>query len=187
MTESSRPRAAIVRSLWPLCTGALAIVYAVAGDGAPTRRSAVGWMIGSWGARLAVQSAFAPFPTSELPLLTSTFSLLSFCLLFALPAGLVSLNPDPSLSIMEIAAATVWVFGFAGETTADRQRLRFAAKAEPGDAACRSGVWRWLPHAHAVFETVMWMALALFATASPWGWIAWLCPAARIYLLTRRC
>jgi steroid 5-alpha reductase family enzyme len=143
-------------------------------------------MIGSWAARLAVQSAFAPFPTSELPVLTSPFSLLSFCVLFAVPAGLAALNPEPSLSLVEIAAAAVWVGAFAGETTADRQRLRFAASAGPGDA-CRSGIWRWLPHAHAVFEMVLWTALAVFATASPWGWIAWLCPVTRLYLLTRRC
>jgi steroid 5-alpha reductase family enzyme len=161
-------------------------VFAVAGTGEPARRSAIGWMIGSWGARLALQSAFAPIATSELPLLTSSFSLLTCTVLFAVPAFIASRNPDPSLSILEIVAATAWVFAFAGETTADRQRLRFAAKADPGAAAGRSGLWRWLPHTHAIFETAMWSALALFATASPWGWVAWACPAARVYLFMRR-
>jgi steroid 5-alpha reductase family enzyme len=82
--------------------------------------------------------------------------------LFAVPAFIASRNPDPPLSILEIVAATAWVFAFAGETTADRQRLRFAAKAEPGATACRGGLWRWLPHAHAMFETATWSVLAMF-------------------------
>jgi steroid 5-alpha reductase family enzyme len=186
VTEPGQPRAALASWLWPFCTGATAVALAVAGDGSVGRRSAAGWMIGSWGARLAVQSAFAPFPTSELPVLTSRFSLLSFCLLFALPAGIATLNPDPDLSPLEFAAVAIWVVAFAGETTADRQRLRFMTKAGSSDTAVRAGVWRWLPHAHAVCDMTIWGALALFATASPWGWIAWSCPAARLYLLMRR-
>jgi steroid 5-alpha reductase family enzyme len=184
--EPGQSRVALPAWLWPLCTGALAIAAAIAGDGASSRRSAAGWMIGSWGARLAVQSAFAPVATSELPLLTSHVSLLTSSLLFACPAFIVSWNADPSLSWVEIAAAGVWLVAFAGETTADRQRLRFLTTAEPGEAF-RGGVWRRLPHAHAIFDVIIWSALALFATASPWGWLAWVCPVARIYLLTLRC
>lgn len=142
-------------------------------------------MIGSWGARLAVQSTYAR--TSELPVFTSSFFLLTSALLFSLPALLASRNREPSLSVLEIGAAVMWVIAFAGETTADRQRLRFQATANNAGIACRSGVWRRLPHAHAVFELSIWIALALFALASPWGWVAFACPAARLYLLTRRC
>ena len=186
MPAPSQPRLAIPPALWPAYTSTIAVAIAVAGDGASPRRSTIGWMLGAWGARLAVQSAFAPFPASELPVLTSKFSLLGFCLLFALPAVLASHNPDPVLSLLEIVAAGVWVFGFAGETTADRQRMRFMARAGSADMPFRGGVWRWVPHAHAVCELMIWSALALFATASPWGWTAWFCPLVRLYLLRPR-
>src|SRR5262245_40499357 len=39
---------------WRLLVASLAVCYAWIGDGALTRRSAIGWMMGSWGARLGV-------------------------------------------------------------------------------------------------------------------------------------
>jgi steroid 5-alpha reductase family enzyme len=143
-------------------------------------------MMASWGARLAVQSLYAP----ALPfvLRTSHFGLISLAFLFSSPALIASRNPDPSISTLEIAAAIVWAIAFAGETTADRQMLRFVSTPENIGQVCRSGVWRVLPHAHAVFEETIWIALAVFAFASPWGWIAAACPAVMLYLLvTRRC
>jgi steroid 5-alpha reductase family enzyme len=177
--------AALPPAVWPACIGALAVFYASVGGGAWTRRSTVAWMVGSWGARLAVQATYARTP--ELPRHTSYFVLFASVLLFSLPALFASRNPEPSLWPLEIGAALLWVIAFAGQTTADRQRLRFEAKPEHAGIVCRTGIWRHLPHAHVVFELSMWIALALFALASPWGWIACACPAARLYLLTRRC
>lgn len=172
-------------SIGPACVGALAVFYGSIGDGAWTRRSAIAWMMGSWGARLAVQSLYTR--TSGLPFLTSYFQLLTAAVFFSLPALIVSRNPEPSLSALEIGASALWAIAFAFETTADRQLLRFTSKPEHAGLACRSGIWRFLPHAHVVFEGLIWTAFALFALASPWGWIAWACPAAMLYLLTRRC
>src|SRR5450759_3926126 len=39
---------------WTALVGGLAVGYALSGDGDVARRSAIGWMMGSWGARLAV-------------------------------------------------------------------------------------------------------------------------------------
>jgi steroid 5-alpha reductase family enzyme len=179
----------VLPAIWPACVGALSVLYASAGDGAWTRRSAIAWMTASWGARLSVQALYtraAGLPAFELPLLTSYFRLLTFSLLFALPALFASLNREPSLSALEIGASVLWVVAFAGETTADRQLLRFRSEPAHVGVVCRSGIWRLVPQAHAVFETLIWTALALFALASPWGWVAVACPAAMLYLLTRR-
>jgi steroid 5-alpha reductase family enzyme len=100
---------------------------------------------------------------------------------------MASRNPDSSLSSLEIAASAFWAVAFGAETTADRQLLRFTSS--PGNAGltCRSGMWRLIPQAHAVCEGAVWTAVALFAFASPWGWIAFACPAAILYLhLTSR-
>jgi steroid 5-alpha reductase family enzyme len=191
----------LLSALWPGCVGALAVLYANVSHGAWTRRSAIAWMMGSWGARLTVQALYtrASAPAFAIPLgssaltsplessfmtsfLTSYFRLLTFSLFSSLPALIASRNPDSSLSSLEIAASVFWAVGFAAETTADRQLLRFASN--PGNAGlvCRSGIWRHVPRAHAVCETAIWTAFALFAFASPWGWIALACPAAIAYL-----
>ena len=110
-------------------------------------------------------------------------ALLGSSALFSLPALVASINPDPSISAIELAACALWLVAFAGEATADRQLLRFASNPEHAGVACRSGIWRVVPHAHAVCEALIWSAFALFAYASPWGWIALACPVAMIDLL----
>jgi steroid 5-alpha reductase family enzyme len=182
----------LLSAVWPACVGTLAVLYSTVETGAWTRRSAIAWMMGSWGARLTVQALYtrasapamaaatiSPFPA---PLLTSYFTLLPFSLFFSVPALIASRNAEPSLSFLEIAASAFWAVAFGAETTADRQFLRFAS--DPGNAGlrCRSGIWRFLPRAHAVCEAAIWTAFALFAFASPWGWIAFICPAAILYL-----
>src|SRR5258707_6738578 len=104
---TGRPQgtARVLSAVWPACVGALAVLYATGGGGAWTRRSAIGWMMGSWGARLTLQALYAdPAAPSELPFVTSYFTLLTSALAFSTPALLASRNPDPSLSSVEIAA-----------------------------------------------------------------------------------
>jgi steroid 5-alpha reductase family enzyme len=178
-------------AMWPACVGGLGVLYASAGDGAWARRSAIGWMMGAWGARLAVQALYtrasgAPdlSPVGFQPLYSR---LLTLSLFFSVPALLASRNGDPSLSSIEIAAGVLWFVGFTGETTADRQFLRFAAIAGNAGLPCRTGVWKVSPHAHAVCELVLWTSFALFASASPWGWLAFACPAVMaVYLFALR-
>ena len=153
--DTVRPRFAAV---WPAVVGALAVAYATIGAGWPPRRSAIAFMIGSWGARLAVQALYTR--PSALLLLTSYFTLLASALLFSLPAWLASRNAAEGFSVPELAAAGLWLVAFASEKATDRQRLRVAP---------------------------VWLAVALFAAGSPWGWIAFVCPAALLYLqFTRR-
>jgi steroid 5-alpha reductase family enzyme len=171
-------------ALWPACVGALAVFLASTGDGAWTRRSAIGWMMGAWGARLTLQALYtrasgAP-DLSPLVLRTSYFLLLTLSLFFSAPALLASRNGEPSLASIEIVAGVFWIIAFTAETTADRQYLRFASNAGNAGLACRTGVWRVVPQAHAVCEVVLWTSIALFASASPWGWLAFACPAAML-------
>ena len=175
-------------AVWPACVGALAVLYANVGGGDWARRSAIAWMMGSWGARLTVQALYAPGaeglrnPTP----LTSYFRFLTTAIFFSIPAVLASLNPDPSLSRLELGASAIWVIAFAAQTTADRQLLRFASNPENAGRACRSGLWRYWSNAHAMFELLIWIALALFASASPRGWVAIACIPARIVWLFPR-
>lgn len=174
----------VIWVIWPACVGALAVLYASAGDGAWARRSAIAWMMGSWGARLTVQALYAR--QRDVPVLTSSFTFLTSAAFFSLPALIASRNPDPSLTTIELSACALWVIAFAGETTADRQFLRFTSKRENAALTCRSGLWRYSPHAHAILETLIWVAFALFASASVWGWIAFACPVVMASALAGR-
>jgi steroid 5-alpha reductase family enzyme len=174
-------------ALWPACVGGLGVLYASAGEGAWARRSAIGWMMGTWGARLAVQALYARASgapdLSALPLQPSYFRLFTVSLFLSLPALIAARNGEPFLSFIEIAAGVLWVIAFTAETTADRQYLRFISVPDNAGLPCRSGLWKFSSRAHAVFEVLLWTSFALFASASPWGWIAFACPAAMVVLL----
>jgi hypothetical protein len=124
------------------------------GDGAWSRRSAIGWIMGSWGARLVVYRMYAPANG----LLDRRNSFRSYqvlavsALFFSLPALLASINPAPAIAIADLVAGGLWVVGFAGETTADRQLLRFRSKPANAGLVCRTGLRRYTQHADAIFE-----------------------------------
>jgi steroid 5-alpha reductase family enzyme len=187
----------------PLITGALAVIYANAGEGASVHGSAIAWMIGSWGARLGVyllwDEVFDQPANLDVRESFATFewrALEAVC--FAIPALLASFNRAATLSTVELAAAGVWLAAFAGETTADRQFVRWrrgrasvaadtpeseADRRQAINATCRVGVWRYVPRAHELFELLTWTAHAAFAWSSPSGWLAAACPIAVAYRL----
>jgi steroid 5-alpha reductase family enzyme len=183
-------------------TAALAVFYANAAEGAAPRQSAIAWMIGSWGARLGVyllwDEVFSQPPDERPRESLAHYELRGLAaVFFSLPALLASVDPAPTLSFVELTAAAIWLVGFAGETTADRQfvRWRRAQAAGSGTAEgagtlhtpltgeCRAGVWRYMPRAHDAFELITWSAHALFASVSPGGWLAIACPVAVAYRL----
>ena len=63
---------------------------------------------------------------------------------------------------MELAACGLWVVGFAGETTADRQRLRFTTNPANRGLQCRTGLWRYGRRPDRLFEAMMWAAFTIF-------------------------
>jgi steroid 5-alpha reductase family enzyme len=177
---------------WTALVTGLAILDANLGSGAWARRSAIGWMMGSWGARLVVHRLYAPRPFADcagaaqrepLPSFQTFQATAASAFFFSLPALIASVNPDPNLSTLELAASGLWMIGFAGEATADRQLLRFTSNPANLGLVCRTGVWRYSHHAASVFEGIIWTAYALFAFASPLGLMAFACPAVILYRL----
>ena len=166
-----RSGSAPISAVWPALVGALAILHATQGGGAWARRSAIAWMMGSWGLRLAIQGLYTRAATrggiGEAARPFWVFPALAAAAVVAsTPALIAALNPDPELSLVELAACVVWVVGFTGETTADRQRLRFASKPEHIGVACRSGLWRFSPRVDRIFEGMIWIAYVTFGLAS---------------------
>ena len=192
--------AAIVDAGWAALTAGLSIADAAAGTGAPWRRAAVATMFAIWGVRLTllllVDRVFGKPEDGRYAALRRPrgaranawffwfFEVQAVAaVMFSLPALTATANGAPETSALEAAAIVLWGIGFAGEATADRQLLRF--KQDPGSKGrtCRAGLWRYSRHPNYFFEWVIWVAYALFATASPFGWVAWSCPALMLYLL----
>ena len=194
--------AGVVDVGWTALVAALAILDARFSDGWVFRRAIAGFMIGSWGLRLAVYLLYdrvlnrpedgryaemrrgwgvdAPrrffwfFQTQALAAVA-----------FSLPALFASANPEADFGPLEIAGAALWIAAFAGESTADRQLLRFKSAPANRGLICRAGLWKYSRHPNYFFEWLIWVALALFASGSPWGWITAACPIAMLYFLFR--
>jgi steroid 5-alpha reductase family enzyme len=194
--------AGLVDPGWTGLVAALAIIDACYSDGLPARRSAIGFMMGSWGARLAIFLLYDRVigrPEDgryvELRRTFGTRAATRFfwffqaqavaAVLFSLPALLAASNAAREFSILEYVAAGLWIVAFSGETTADRQLLHFKMDPDNRGRVCQVGLWRFSRHPNYFFEWMMWVAYALFAAASPWGWLAVVCPALMLFLLLR--
>jgi steroid 5-alpha reductase family enzyme len=171
--QARRRHAQTAAAIWPGIVGGLAVVYAILGDGEWVRRSAIAWMMGSWGARLTVQGIYThatrpaahdgrgrPFWFFQ--------ALAAAAVIASLPALLASLNRDPNLSVIELVACGLWVVAFAGETTADRQRLRFMSNPANEGLRCRTGLWRCSRYVDRIFEALIWVAYATFGLTAMW-------------------
>jgi steroid 5-alpha reductase family enzyme len=194
--------AGVVNVGWTALIAALTLLDARVGEGDVYRRAAIASMMGSWGLRLSVyllydrvlgkpeDGRYAAMRQAWGDAAERRFFWLfqyqaCVALFFSLPALIASDNPAPELSPIELAAAGLWVVAFAGESTADRQLLRFKTDPANSGRTCGRGLWRYSRHPNYFFEWLMWVAYALFAIGSPWGWSALLCPAAMLYILFR--
>ncbi len=105
-------------------------------------------------------------------------------LLLAWPYFLVLRNPTPGLAPLEIAGAALWLGALLGEAVADAQLRAFKCSGGPG-RVCDRGLWRYSRHPNYFFEWLVWVALFLFASATPLGWLSLLSPLVMLLLLLR--
>jgi steroid 5-alpha reductase family enzyme len=195
--------AGIVDAGWTALVGGLSVFYAIRMvDGMPGRRVAVAAMLGSWGARLTVMllydrvfgrpedGRYASLRQRKGPRANRWFfwffqTQAVAAIFFSMPGLLAVLNPSNEFSPIELVAAALWMVAFAGESTADRQLLHFKMDPANRGKTCQTGLWRYSRHPNYFFEWVIWVAYALFASATPLGWIAFACPVAMLWLLLK--
>jgi len=192
--------AAIVDVGWAASLGALAILYAVQGPGYFARRWVVASMAGFWGLRLAAYLLFSRVIgkpeegryvqlrrewKTHLPLRFLFFfefqALLTVIL--SVPFLLASLNARAPLSSLEKIAICIWLVAICGEAAADFQLHRFRKNPESRGKTFRNGLWRYSRHPNYFFEWLLWVAYAVFALASPWGWLGLISPALMLFFL----
>ena len=99
------------------------------------------------------------------------------------PFLLAARNPAPGWHPLEIAGLVLWLVALGGEALADAQLARFKRDPANRGRVCAVGLWRLSRHPNYFFEWLVWIAYALFASASPWGWTTFYCPALMLYFL----
>ena len=194
--------AAIVDAGWAGGLVILAVLYAFLGHGLPERAWLMAAMASIWGLRLAMYLLFTRVighpeegRYQELRRQWKTHIPLKFlaffefqallCVLLSGPFLFASVNPAGELSAFEYAGAALWLFAICGEATADAQLNRFKSNPANRGQLCDVGLWNYSRHPNYFFESLIWFAWALFALASPWGWLGLLSPGLILYFLLK--
>src|SRR5262245_48173101 len=101
----------------------------------------------------------------------------------AIPLLIACLNPEPRLHVLEAAGVAIWLIGLVGESLSDAQLAAFKRDPANRGQVCSVGLWSWSRHPNYFFEWTIWVGYAVFALASPWGWLALAMPALMLHFL----
>jgi steroid 5-alpha reductase family enzyme len=194
--------AAIVDFGWALSLVYLASFYAIRGDAGRWRGLLMAGMVGVWGLRLAFYLLFTrvigqPEEGRYQELRTGwgrgvqwgffmffqAQGLLNIVL--AVPFLVVALNSRPVFSPLEYAGAILWAIAFLGEVIADAQLAAFKSDPANRGRVCDLGLWRFSRHPNYFFEWLIWLSYALFALASPHGYLGLISPALILFFLLK--
>jgi len=194
--------AGIVDVGWAFGLVLLALWYAWDGSGFSARRWVLAGMVAFWGFRLGVhllqrisrepedgryQQLRRDWHGNNVNLRFFFFfqaqALLDIVL--SLPMLIAALNPTPQITVLEYLGIVLWLVAVIGESIADAQLAAFKRNAEHRGKVCRNGLWNYSRHPNYFFEWLVWVAWALYALASPWGWLAFVCPGLMFFFLFR--
>lgn len=107
------------------------------------------------------------------------------CVVLSAPFLLAALNPRPTLSLFEYAGVTLWLIAFLGECLADYQLHAFKSNPANRGKTCRAGLWNYSRHPNYFFEWLTWVAFAVFAMGSPYGYLGLVSPLLILFFLFR--
>ncbi len=192
--------AGIIDVGWTLGIGFCALIYFFLGDGYFPRKMLVTAMAMFWSLRLGFYILFdrvigrGEDPRyQELRKVKGWITSGNFILFFLFQAFLSAIfslaflfpavNLNPQLSLPEAAGIVMWFIAFNGEALADRQLKQFKANPANKGKVCNAGLWKYSRHPNYFFEFLIWVSFALFALASPWGFLALSAPALIFYFL----
>ena len=186
---------------WALGLGGLAVIYASLLPGDPSKRLLIGSLGGLWGLRLGLHLAIRVGRNSQedgryrqlraewggnLEVKFLGFFLFQgvLDLVLALPFLLALRDPSPLEPLHWIAAALL-LGSIGGEALADAQLERYKARPGTQGQVFREGLWSLSRHPNYFFEWLAWVAFALLALPSPWGWVGFVSPLLILFFLLR--
>ena len=179
----------------------LAVTNGVLGEGDGLRRALICGMYALWGARLALHLATRIIGEPEEGRYVQlradwgakgnvNLKFLGFFqfqallnIVLGLPMLLAVSNSAPTLHWLEMLGLLVWVIGLIGESIADAQLKTFKRNAANKGRVCNVGLWGWSRHPNYFFEWTIWIGYALFALASPYGWLCLALPVLMLHFL----
>lgn len=184
----------LVGSLTYLAVTTFAIVSTYSGD---KRSIVLGILVGVWAVRLGsflfrrIRSEGSDGRFDEIRTSASRFlvawtlqGLWVFLTLCAALAAITTTTPS-DLGLLDAIGLSIWVFGFALEVIADRQKSRFR-RYNPG-RYIDAGLWAWSRHPNYFGEIVLWTGIAVMASSTlhGWQWVTLVSPLFVTVLLTR--
>ncbi len=194
--------AAIVDVGWACGLAMLSAIYATLGHAWPLRAVLVAGMGCIWGLRLGgyllltrvigrpEEGRYVQLRKDWKSNVTAKF--LAFfefqallCVVLSGPFMFPAINNRPHLSWIEFAGCGIWLVGMIGEAAADAQLNQFKKNSLNEGKTCRVGLWNYSRHPNYFFESVIWIGFAVFALASPYGFIGLIAPALILYFLLR--
>lgn len=193
----------LVDMAWSLGFAPVAVFFAWGGHGDPVRRATVAVMVGFWSLRLGghlARRVLGHHPVEDgryqqlrrdwagqLDVKMFLFFQAQAVLLVGLAAPFLFVvrNAAPAWRLLEIAGAALWVLALTGEALADAQLAHFKRQPANRGRVCDAGLWRFSRHPNYFCEWLVWVAFAVFASASPGGWVAWYAPALMLFFLLR--
>jgi steroid 5-alpha reductase family enzyme len=91
------------------------------------------------------------------------------------------------LGIFAIVGFLVWIFGFAIEIIADRQKSAFNENSENKGKFINTGLWAWSRHPNYFGEITLWVGVMIIALPNlqGWQWVTLISPIFITLLLTR--
>jgi len=179
----------------------LAVLYGVLGSGDPVRRLLVCLMYAIWSTRLALhllrrivgepeegryvklRQEWGASGNLNLKFLGFFQFQALLNVVLSLPMLLAVVNATPGTHPLEVSGVAVWLVAVLGESTADAQLARFKRDPASKGKVCRVGLWGVSRHPNYFFEWLIWIAYALFALASPFGWMALALPVLMLHFL----
>jgi len=195
--------AGYVEAFWPFVFALVVWLFALLGGGSPLRKSVIAILVTLWAVRLGCylvkrvarhhevedlryRQLREQFPKRPWHMFFGFAQLQAVLIgVLSVPLAVASYNSTPTFATVEIVALALWLIGFVGEATADRQLDRFRLDPENAGRVCQGGLWRYSRHPNYFFEWLIWVAYFLFALAVPGGWFTVYVPLLMLLLLTK--
>ena len=161
---------------WSLAFAPVALWYALAHDGWPPRRAAIGLLVAAWSLRLGLHlwrrvrgegedGRYAQlrkrWGNGALKWLAMFQFQALLIALFSLPFLAVAANPVAAWNAWFVAGIALWIGSVVGEGIADRQLQAFRSDPRNHGRVCDTGLWAWSRHPNYVFEWLHWWAYPL--------------------------
>jgi steroid 5-alpha reductase family enzyme len=187
---------------WAFGLVVLAAWYACQGPGFPARKWFLAGMVVAWGLRLVTHLVWRIVREPEdgryqqlrrewqgsnanLRFLFFFQAQALLDILLSLPILIAATNPAPQLSMLEYVGIALWLVAVIGESIADAQLAVFKRDPANRGHVCQRGLWNYSRHPNYFFEWFVWVAWAVYAMASPSGWLALICPSLMLFFLFR--